>query len=75
MNELPETGIPEGAMIVHRVGAIRYLDPETGDPHLVMIVQDADGNEIDDIATALGDSTLVVETIVAQWRRHNGDTL
>ncbi|QDH93236.1 hypothetical protein SEA_VERITY_82 [Gordonia phage Verity] len=75
MKELPANGIPEGAMVVHRVGAIRYLDPESGDPSLCLIVQDADGNEIEDIATALGDSQLVSEYIIAQWRRHNGDTL
>ena len=67
--------LPDGAIIVHRVGAIRYLDPEDGDAHLMIVVQDADGDEIDDVSTALGDAHLIAEAITAQWRRHNGDAL
>lgn len=75
MSELPAEGLPDGAIIVHRVGAVRYLNPADGESHLLLIVQDADGNEIDDISSALGDITLIGEAIVAQWRRHNGETL
>ncbi|QKY78530.1 hypothetical protein SEA_ZITCH_85 [Gordonia Phage Zitch] len=65
MNELPD--LPEGAIVIHRATALRYLDPEDGQQHLLTDIDDGNGDAPgSDVSTVIGDIRLLEMSALEQ---------